>query len=376
MAECGGDVVRVPVDAARLLDRYGFTSPTDLTESHAVVGSWGEYRPDGVHVVLNGHIDTVPAGKGWTAGPHDPVLSPDGALYGLGSADMKAGLVGALDGVARAHARAGGGLGGYVQVQSVPDEEAGGGTGTLACVDADLVASRRPDLVIVCEPTRLGVCTAQVGSRAMRFTVHGVPAHANFKHSGCSATELAMDLAGRLQTSTFGGRQGGEHPLLPPASVNIGRIEGGAGATSVAAECVVETCTTYHPGDESALAGTIDDVVAAWRADHTDEPCSVDVELLHDVMPYETTTSDPLVGLLGRHAAGAAPFAPQGFPAGSDGRLFDQLLQCPTVIFGPGDIEHIHKPDERVDLAEVDRFADIVAAFLLEALRRNTERSA
>jgi acetylornithine deacetylase/succinyl-diaminopimelate desuccinylase-like protein len=258
----------------------------------------------------------------------------------------------------------------------VPDEEAGGGTGTLACVDVDRAAGRRPDLVVVCEPTRLAVCTAQVGSRVMRFTVHGVPAHANSKHLGCSATELAMDMARRLQTSTLSGRERREHPLLPPASVNIGRIEGGLGATSVAARCVMETCTTYHPDDEADLAGTIDDVIAGWRSDHADEQCSVDVELLHDVVPYETDVTDPLVAMLGRHATASGSFAPQGFPAGSDGRLFDRLLQCPTVIFGPGDIEHIHKPDEHVDLAEVDRFADIVAALLLEASRRTIERNA
>ena len=48
-------------------------------------------------------------------------------MNGRGSADMKAGLVGAIAGVARA--KAAGTLRGYVEVQSVPDEEDGGGTG-------------------------------------------------------------------------------------------------------------------------------------------------------------------------------------------------------------------------------------------------------
>lgn len=361
MRDVGGVLRQIPVDAQRLKSEYAFSSPTVLTGSHATVAEWGEHRAGAPYLVLNGHVDTVPAGDGWSTGPLDPYVS-DGQLFGLGSADMKAGLVGALAGVARALAA---GLDGvHLEVQSVPDEEAGGGTGTLACIDELRRNARCPDLVIVCEPTRLELCTAQVGSRAMRFVVHGVPAHANSKHLGCSATELAIDLAGRLQASTFRRPDRRAHPLLPPASVNIGRIDGGTGATSVAAQCVLEVCTTYHPDDEADLAAAIDAAVAQWRVDHADEPCSVDATLLHDVVPYATSAHDPAVRLLGEHLPGGQ-FRPRGFPAGSDGRLFDRLLGCPTVIFGPGDIADIHKPDEHVDLTEVGRFADAIASFLL-----------
>ena len=45
---------------------------------------------------------------------------------------MKAGILGAIAGVGAGEGR--GILRAYVEVQSVPDEEDGGGTGTLACV--------------------------------------------------------------------------------------------------------------------------------------------------------------------------------------------------------------------------------------------------
>ena len=42
-------------------------------------------------LMLNGHMDTVPAGDGWK---YDPFAAKivDGKLYGRGSSDMKAGL--------------------------------------------------------------------------------------------------------------------------------------------------------------------------------------------------------------------------------------------------------------------------------------------
>ena len=131
MLEAGADSVRmVPVDAALLQQRYGFKTPTPTEGMFAVVGAWGEPAAS-PFVLLNGHIDTVPATAGWAIDPLEPRVT-DGWMNGLGSADMKAGVVGAIAGVARA--KAAGTLRGYVEVQSVPDEEDGGGTGTLACV--------------------------------------------------------------------------------------------------------------------------------------------------------------------------------------------------------------------------------------------------
>ena len=54
------------------------------------------------------------------------------------------------------------------------------------------------------------------------------------------------------------------HALLGPPSVNIGRIEGGIGATSVASDCRMEICFTYHPEDEPLLLAETDAIVADW----------------------------------------------------------------------------------------------------------------
>jgi acetylornithine deacetylase len=358
MLEAGADDVRtVPVDAARLQQRYGFRTPTPTSNMYSLVGSWGDPAAS-PFVVLNGHVDTVPATAGWIIDPYEPRVT-DGWMNGLGSADMKAGLIGAIAGVARA--KAGGKLDGYVEVQAVPDEEDGGGTGTLACVDELLDKGRVPDFAIVCEPTGVEIATAQVGSRAMHFSFGGIQSHANMKHAGVSAVEAAIDLArGLLSWAEMPHRR--VHPLLGPASVNIGRMDGGIGATSVAPDCEMEACFTYHPADEPLVIPEIDALIAEWRV-RQNPAITMTARELHNVHPFSTDSGLGPIRALAR-ALGRETVDPRGFPAGSDGRLISRLLKCPTVIFGPGDVMRIHKINEAVELAEVAAHAHALEKFL------------
>ena len=95
----------------------------------------------GRSLLLNGHMDTVPAGRAaWADSPWSGAVR-DGRLYGRGSFDMKGGLAAAFA-VACALRRAGIRPGGDLICESVVDEEWGGGGGTLAgrlrgdCADA------------------------------------------------------------------------------------------------------------------------------------------------------------------------------------------------------------------------------------------------
>ena len=367
MLEAGADNVRiVPVDASKLEERYGFVTPTLTDNMFAVVGCWGDpgSRP---FVVLNGHVDTVPATAGWAIDPYEPRIT-NGWMNGLGSADMKAGLISAIAGVARA--RAAGTLRKYVEIQAVPDEEDGGGTGTLACADELLEKRQIPDFAIVCEPTSVQIATAQVGSRAMHFSFQGVQSHANMKHAGVSAIESAIDLANLLGGwAAMPHRQ--VHPLLGPTSVNIGKIRGGIGATSVAPDCEMEVCFTYHPADEALLVPEIDAIIADWRM-RQDPAITMRSRELHNVHPFSTNPNLRPIQDLAR-ALGREDFKPCGFPAGSDGRLISRLMECPTVIFGPGDVSRIHKINEAVEIAEVVAHSEALERFLSFGIQPNGE---
>ena len=78
-------------------------------------------------VHLNGHLDVVPAGDGWTVEPFGRTVRGD-RIYGRGSTDMKGGLAAAIF-AAEAIRRAGVTLEGTVEVSATVDEESGGFAG-------------------------------------------------------------------------------------------------------------------------------------------------------------------------------------------------------------------------------------------------------
>jgi len=228
-----------------------------------------------------------------------------------------------------------------------------------------LTRGRIPDFAIVCEPTRVEIATAQVGSRAMHFSFRGVQSHANMKHAGVSAVESAIDLANRLgEWAAMPHRK--VHPLLGPTSVNIGLMRGGIGATSVAPDCEMEVCFTYHPDDEPLVIPEIDAIIAEWRK-RQDPAIAMQARQLHNVHPFSTDPDLAPIRSLAR-AMGRDIVDPRGFPAGSDGRLISRLLKCPTVIFGPGDVNRIHKINEAVEIAEVVAHARTLERFLSSSI--------
>ena len=76
------------------LDAEGSPEHTAAHPRVNVVGA-REGTGGGALLHLNGHIDVVPAGAGWTVDPFGGVIL-DGRLYGRGSCDMKAGIAAAV----------------------------------------------------------------------------------------------------------------------------------------------------------------------------------------------------------------------------------------------------------------------------------------
>ncbi|MDR2985222.1 MAG: M20/M25/M40 family metallo-hydrolase, partial [Nocardiopsaceae bacterium] len=124
-------------------------------------------------LLLNGHVDVVPAEAPlWPSDPFMPVRS-DGWLTGRGTGDMKGGFalgLLAVDGLQRAMPEA---LAGELSFLSVIEEECTG-NGTFAACQAGVLG----DAVIVLEPTDLDVLLGGIGVLWIEIEIDGVPAHA------------------------------------------------------------------------------------------------------------------------------------------------------------------------------------------------------
>jgi len=284
-------------------------------------------------------------------------------LYGLGSCDMKAGLAAlvlAMELVTELHVP----LRGDVILESVVDEEAGGGNGTLACI----ARGYRADAALVAEPTGLVPMSSHMGSVAFKVTFQGVPSHSNIKCFGVNAIEKALPFLNGLRALETKWQAQQQHPLLPKPIVSINRITAGEGPVLVPAVCDIEVNFTYVPGWESCLEEVRQLLREIADADEWLTRNPPVLEWIHHVRPYD---SDPMgdwqecvrtcVSEVLRKCA-----AIKGFPTGADARLIANISGVPTVILGPGDIRRAHSTDEYVEL---DQFYHAILIYALSVIR-------
>lgn len=317
--------------------------------------------PGGGRVLLfNGHTDTMPPGPGWTTDPYR-AHQAGGRVYGLGACDMKAGLA-AMAGAMAAVARSGAPLRGQVVFDAVADEEATG-----AGTKATLRAGRAADWGVIAEPT--GLQLARAGNGQVNFTVTflGEAGHGSTPESGHNAI---YDAAAFIQlVEREAARLAGQaHPLTGPASYSVGVISGGVRTSIIPSECTVGVDRRIIPGQTVAEAvadlGGLLGLVRGVRSG-TSARSSVDV----DYEPFEVAERMPLCTALSEAAAVVC-----GRPAGFAGlrATTDAVFLCeagiPTVVIGPGSLAQAHRPDEYVELLQLQQATRVFALTIVGLL--------
>jgi len=277
-------------------------------------------------LLLNSHLDTVPAGPGWTLPPTDPVVRR-GRLFGLGANDAKGPATALLRAFAAAPERA---LRGTLLLALTCDEETGGEgleklLPTLPPVHAGVIG----------EPTALRIARAQRGLVRLELHAEGRAAHAARPEQGVNAIERALDDLARLRRLRFPKR----HALLGRTRVAATMIEGGVKANVIPPSCrvVLDVRTTPDYPNERVVAA----IGRAVRA-------RVVIQSQR-IRPVETAADDAIV----RAARAALPRAPLvGFGGVSD---YFFLAPVPGIVLGPGTPEQSHAPDESIAVADLER---------------------
>ncbi len=329
-------------------------------------------RP-GPTIVLTGHVDTVPVGDvtRWT---RDPGGEIDGdILYGRGAADMKAGLVAAVEAFTVLADR-GREFAGEVRFVAVPGEE-DGGTGTLAAIRRGWTG----DLVIVTEPTSgpdgPEIVIAHGGALTYTIGIEGKSAHAAKRREGVSALDQFWTVhhaLRRLETELNEQEQNSVMVALGlPYPTTVGIVRGGVWASNVmerlTAEIRVGITIEESIGEaEERFERTLRQALAGdpWFDDH---PPTIE----RTGAAFGSSSIDPahpLVDAVGQAALDVAGRAPLliGVPYGCDMALWTRVGGAATLVYGPGDVRRAHATDEHASLSE----AEFVAEVLVDAVDR------
>ena len=364
MESVGLDIDLWPIDFTELRAHPAYAADVARERGLGLVGS---VPPAGVGpaLIVNGHIDVVPAGEPdrWSYPPWE-LTEVRGRLYGRGVVDMKGALCCGLF-AAKAILDAGVALEGTLQLHSVIGEE-DGGAGTLATI----LRGHTGDGAIVVEPTGFMLAPSQAGALSFRITVPGRAAHGALREEGVDPIEKFIPVFRALRSLEAVRNAEVQDPLFRgqalPFALTMGRLRAGIWPSTVAESLVVEGRYGVAPGEDpqdarQQLETAVSRAAAkdAWLVRH---PPRVEWwgSQFHGA---RTDPADPVVAAVSDAAAAVSGTAPviRGVRFGADMRLLVNQGHIPTVLFGPGDVREAHRPDESVLLDDLVRATQILA---------------
>ena len=289
-------------------------------------------------VVLNSHHDTVKVVDGWTKDPHG-ALASDGKLYGLGSNDAGASLVGLISSFVHFYEIE---LDFNLVLIASAEEEIFGPNSVksvLPKLDFDIA------LGIIGEPTEMQMAVSEKGLLVIDGIAKGEAGHAA-RPNGKNAIDIATrDIA---TINSF------EYPLssevLGPVVKSVTQIKAG-----YQHNVIPDTC-------EFVIDVRVNDAYSLQEAfDLLQEQCTSELKARSfNNRPSKIDLSHPIIksGM----ALGLSHFG--------SATLSDQVhFDCPTLKIGIGKSERSHQADEHIYLSElsdgIDTYIKLIAGLKL-----------
>lgn len=340
-----------------------------------VVGTHRSKTRGGRSLILNGHVDVVPAGPldRWKRPPFEPYVD-NGWMIGRGTGDMKSGLASNLFALDALRA-AGFAPAGDVFFQSVVEEECTG-NGALACLQRGYHA----DAALIPEPLAERLVSAQVGVLWFQVHLKGEPRHVADAGSGTNAIEAAIPLIAALHRmearwNELDRRSVDYRDQSHALNLNVGRIEGGDWTSSVPAWCVFDVrmgLFPHQPLEESKR----EIVTVLTKTMETHGPlgaCRLEI-VWHGLHAEGYVLGDDKTGAASRAIAtleeahrtvtGLA-LERVAITATTDARFFGLYANTPALVYGAR-AEAVHGFDERVELESVRRVTQATALFIAD----------
>ena len=314
---------------------------------------------DGRSVILNSHVDVVPAGEEMFR----PRVEGD-TISGRGAVDAKGQVVTILLAVT-ALKEAGIRLKGDVTVQLVIEEEVGG-NGALSVI----MDGMKADGVVVCEPTSCQVYPANRGAIWFKLAIEGRSTHMGRWRDGVNAVDEMMETLRILQDweKRLVEESKGD-PLFPDPGANIkfniGTIRAEGWPSMVAGRCVVEGGVGFLPNKmlsdiRDEMRHEIETRASEWTREHY----TLEFNRLHNAA-YRTPPEHPLMRTFHEAVvANGGPLEVIGWSASCDARLFWHRGGMPTLCFGAGKFPYAHSDEEQITVGEINAAAKILADFL------------
>ena len=304
-------------------------------------------------VVLSGHTDVVPVdGQDWDTDPF-VLAEKDGRLYGRGTADMKSFIAVSLalvpEFLAMPRKKP-------IHLAFSYDEEVG-------CVGAPVMLAElqgrgiKADGCVVGEPTNMQVVVAHKGVNLFNCRVHGKAAHSSLTPQGCNAIEYAARLICRIRDIADAMKAQGPYDQffdVPFSTLTTNQIKGGIAVNTIPALCEFNYEFRNLPGMpadqiQSQVERYVrEELLPRMQAEYAD--ARIDIETGASA-PGLQATEEAAITQLARALTTDRTVRKVAY--GTEAGLF-QSVGIPAVVCGPGDIQQAHKPNEFIELSQLD----------------------
>ena len=304
----------------------------------------------GKRILLNTHIDVVPASAG-QEDAFNPSLK-DGVIYARGACDAK-GQAAVIYLVAKAlnelEAESRNELVAHLVV-----EEENGGNGTLAMARR----GEKADAAVVLEPTAGKIFTSARGAVWFRVTLTGKPGHSGKAGQTRSALKLAIEAVEILE---------GYHKRLlaeskgidlfdkyeNPMPITFGKLHSGTWPATAPGEAVIEGVLGLLPNKtRHEVMAEMEQALVVNGSQWLKKNMQLDLTYRHDSHVLDPEHSLPKALIESCKAAGTTAKI-DAMTASCDSWLYNNQLGIPTVVFGAGDLKFAHSNNEQISMNEI-----------------------
>ncbi len=322
-------------------------------------------------IALDGHVDTVGVGdrSTWSRDPYQGELK-DGIVFGRGAGDQEGGVAAAVYGARILRDL---GLDEDYQVwvtATVMEEDCDGLCWQYILREGVL----SPDVVVITEPTNLGVYRGHRGRMEIEVRTQGLSCHGSAPERGVNAIYKMAPIVADIERLNEGLRRRAD-PFLGHGSITISQIR----STSPSL-CAVADSSAIHLDRRLTGGDTLESAVAEIVSLESVRRVDATVTVLDYARPsytgltYSTKKYYPTWAVDESHPAVVAAVCTADRTLGAppkvgkwtfstNGVATCGMFDVPTVGFGPGHEIYAHSPDDQCPVEHLTRAAAFYAAF-------------
>jgi len=315
-------------------------------------------------IILSGHTDVVPTnGQTWKYPPFNMTRN-NNRLYGRGTADMKSFLSCALQAAIKASNM---NLKIPLHLAFSYDEEIGC-VGVRSMIDMLKNYQNAPLFCIVGEPTSMQIANGHKGKVNVSVKLKGKEAHSALTPEGLNAIYLSMKLINEIQIiqENIKRKSNSDKEFeVPYTTIQVCKIEGGNAPNIVPNSASFLFEIRNLPDDDplkilSLIKSRGYKIISNCKKDFPE--AEIQIDIINQYPSLNTPKNSEVVNFLKSITGNNSSFK---VSFGTEGGLFSNELNIPTAICGPGSMQQGHKPDEYVEIDQIEKCDEVLSKLVV-----------